>query len=349
MKAIVAHSAKDLRVDTIPDAATPLEGEVRVTLSRGGICGSDLHYYHSGGVGSNIRLQEPMILGHEVSGVVDEVHAPGMGFSKGDKVAVNPSMPCGECRYCRRDMRNQCEDMRFFGSAMRFPHQQGLFRQSITLPAIQLVKLRPDTDLSLAACAEPLAVALNAIRKAGSLLGKRVLVSGCGPIGCLMVMSAIRAGAHEVIGTDLSTQSLQVATQFGAMQTLDMTNPVDIETFNSLKNGKGNIDILFECSGSAQALESAFEVVRPQGMIITVGMGGNVNLPLGLAVTKEICMQGSFRFDSDFELAADLIDRGLVDVSPLVSRVIPMVDAVAAFQLASDRSQAMKVQIDFES
>lgn len=343
MRAVVIHAPEDLRVDEQADAAAPGPGEVRVRIARGGICGSDLHYFHHGGFGT-VRIREPMVLGHEVSGVVAEIGAGIEALRRGDRVAVNPSMPCGTCAYCRRDMRNHCIDMRFAGSAMRYPHQQGLFCESVTLPAGQVVGLSPGTDLSHAACAEPFAVCLHAALQAGPLLGRRVLVAGCGPIGCLAVLAAVRAGAAEIIATDLTRAPLGIAARMGATQTIDLS--ADPDAFEALAAGKGTVDVTFECSGSAKAIQSACAVTRPGGTVVAVGLGGETPMPLGLVVTKELRIVGSFRFDHEFAMAVQLIDRRLVDLSPLVTSVMPMAEAPTAFALASDRARAMKVQLD---
>jgi L-idonate 5-dehydrogenase len=286
-----------------------------------------------------------MVLGHEVAGTVVAVGKAVDNFALNDKVAVNPSMPCNQCSYCRANMRNQCTDMRFFGSAMRFPHQQGLFRQKINLPSEQLVRLRAATSMEHAACSEPLAVCLHAVRQAGPLSGKNVMVSGCGPIGCLTIMAAAHSGAHWITASDLSQPPLDIAVQAGANTVIDVAR--NTGEFQHLAKNKGTQDVIFECSGSPRALAGAFEVVKPGGTIVTVGLGGNGELPLSLAVTKEVKMIGSFRFDPEFRQAAELIDRGMIDVSPLISAVLPFHDAQKAFDLASDRSQSMKVQLDF--
>jgi L-idonate 5-dehydrogenase len=344
MKAVVIHAPHDLRVDEIAQAAPPGPGEVRIAISHGGICGSDLHYFHHGGFGT-VRIREPMALGHEVSGIVAEVGSGVEGIAVGDKVAVNPSRPCGVCEYCRRDMRNQCLDMRFNGSAMRFPHEQGLFRAEVTVPAAQAVRLRPETDLALAAMSEPFAVCLHAIGKAGSLVGKRVLVSGCGPIGCLTIVAAGLAGASEIIATDIAAAPLAVAAAAGATETFDLgADPAALDRY---REGKGQIDVVLECSGAAAALQAACGLVRPRGTIVAVGLGGDAPLPLSQMVAKEINMVGSFRFDEEFRIAADLIDRGRVDLRPLLTGVYPAEDANQAFAHASDKGRAMKVQLQF--
>ncbi len=184
MRAVVIHAPKDLRIDNYPDTV-PGPGEVRVKIANGGICGSDLHYYHHGGFGT-VRIQQPMALGHEIAGVVAAV-GDGVGHLKaGTRVAVNPSKPCGQCLHCREGMRNQCLDMRFMGSAMRNPHVQGGFREYVTVDAPQAVPIAERLSLAEAAMAEPLAVCLHAGKQAGPLLGKRVLITGCGPIGALI-------------------------------------------------------------------------------------------------------------------------------------------------------------------
>lgn len=346
MRAIVAHKPHDLRVEHREAASSPGPGEVRVRIDRGGICGSDLHYYHHAGFGT-VRLKEPMILGHEVAGTVIEVGADVSRVTPGDRAAINPSMPCGRCRYCLAGMRNQCLDMRFFGSAMRFPHMQGLFRDEVTLPAEQLHVVPADLDPGLAACAEPFAVCLHAVASAGSLVGRRVLVSGCGPIGCLAIVAARHAGAQEIVCTDMARAPLDIAGRLGADRAIDLgAEPDALAPFAA---EKGAFDVLFECSGSGAAVAGAFEVVRPRGTIVAVGLGGEPALPLNLAVTKEIALRGSFRFDEEFGWAVGLIAKRAVDLSPLVTDTLPLTQAEEAFRLASDRARSMKVQLAFDA
>jgi L-idonate 5-dehydrogenase len=344
MKAVVIHAPHDLRIDEIAPAAAPAEGEVRVAVSHGGICGSDLHYYHHGGFGA-VRIREPMALGHEVSGIVAAVGAGVTGLAEGDRVAVNPSRPCGVCDYCRRGMANHCLDMRFNGSAMRFPHEQGLFRAEVTVPAAQAIRLSPGADLALTAMSEPLAVCLHAARRAGGLVGKRVLVSGCGPIGCLTVAAARFAGAEEIIATDISAPALAVAARMGAGRAIDLAAAP--EALAPFEEAKGRIDVVFECSGAPPAVLAALRVIRSGGTLVTVGLGPEVAVPMTQIVTRELSVVGSFRFDPEFATAARLIDTGRIDVRPMLTGVLPADEAHAAFELASDKTRAMKVQIAF--
>ena len=342
MKAIVIHAAKDLRIEERA-AGAPGPGEVEVTLATGGICGSDLHYYNHGGFGA-VRLKEPMILGHEVSGRVSALGDGVSGLCIGDLVAVSPSRPCGHCQYCQRGQHNHCENMRFYGSAMPFPHIQGAFREKLVARAEQCVRADGLTP-GEAAMAEPLSVCLHATRRAGELLGKRVLVTGSGPIGSLCVAAARAAGAAEIVVTDLSDSALGFARKVGADRVINTrTDPQALDAYTA---GKGWFDVLYECSGAAAALAGAIPAMRPRSVIMQLGLGGDMTLPVQAMTAKEIDLRGSFRFHEEFPMAVRLMQSGQIDVKPLISHTMELADAQAAFVLAGDRSQAMKVQLSF--
>ncbi|WP_022703632.1 L-idonate 5-dehydrogenase [Pseudorhodobacter ferrugineus] len=341
-KAIVIHAARDLRIEDVPIADIGA-GEVRLRLATGGVCGSDLHYYNHGGFGA-IRLREPMVLGHEVSAYVTELGLGVDGLQVGQLVAVSPSRPCGNCRYCAEGLQNQCLNMRFYGSAMPFPHIQGAFRQDLVAMASQCV---PADGLTAgeAAMAEPLAVTLHATRRAGDILGKRVLVTGCGPIGALSILSARRAGAAEIVATDLSDFTLALAKTVGADRTINTAK--DPEALAEYSANKGYFDVLFECSGAAPALSAGIMAMRPRGVIMQLGLGGDMSLPMMAITAKELDLRGSFRFHSEFATGVGLMQKGLIDVKPLITHTLPLDRAVEAFTVASDRAVAMKAQIAF--
>jgi L-idonate 5-dehydrogenase len=347
MRALVVHAPKDLRADVWRDEA-PGPGQVLVRTAAGGICGSDLHYYNHGGFGP-VRLKEPMALGHEVSGHVAELGAgasdlvPG-GLTVGDLVAINPSRPCGACRYCAEGARNHCLNMRFYGSAMPFPHIQGAFREALLVDAVQCVKAA-GVSAGEAAMAEPLSVALHATRRAGPLLGKRVLVTGCGPIGVLAVLAARRAGAAEVVATDIEDQPLTHAATAGAERTVNVVKEPD--TLAAYGADKGYFDVLYEASGAQAALVAGLGALRPRGVVVQLGMGGDMTLPMMQITGKELELRGSFRFHEEFDLAVEMIAKGLIDVKSLITHTLKFDDAVKAFDLAGDRSQVMKAQITF--
>jgi L-idonate 5-dehydrogenase len=345
MEALVIHSAGDLRIESVPTAELG-PGQVRIRVRNGGICGSDLHYYQHGGFGV-IRVKQPMVLGHEVSGAIEALGDGVTDIAVGERVAINPSHPCGQCRFCQMGLQNHCLDMRYFGSAMRMPHVQGAFRQQIVVNAAQAFKLAPQVSDAEGAMAEPLAVALHAVNRAGSLVGKRVLVTGCGPIGAMMVIAARRAGAAEIVATDVVDQPLRKALQLGADRAINVAT--DGDALAAYSQDKGYFDVLLEASGNQQALRAAFDVLRPRAVLVIAGLSGaETTLPLNTVVGKEFELRGTFRFHEEFGVAVELINKGLVDIKPLVSATLPYRDAGKAFALAADRSQAMKVILDFE-
>jgi L-idonate 5-dehydrogenase len=343
MKAVVIHKAYDLRIEEWA-MGQPGPGEVAIAIRRGGICGSDLHYYRHGGFGV-IRLQEPMVLGHEVAGEIIAVGENVRGLSIGDAVAVNPSRPCGICAYCQKGQQNHCLDMMFYGSAMRMPHVQGAFRQSLVAKATQCHRIAPGISLEVAAFAEPFAVTLHAIVRAGSLANKRILVTGCGPIGALAIVAARVHGAQDIMATDVSDYTLGLARKMGADGTINVSS--GNEKLAEFKANKGHFDVMIEASGNETALRNGLECLKPRGILVQLGLGGDVSMPQNMIVAKEIEIRGSFRFHEEFALAVDLINRSRVDLGELLTDVLPMTEAVKAFDLASDRSRAMKVQIAF--
>lgn len=342
MKAIVLHAAKDLRVeDCAPEPLRP--GHVRVKVEFGGICGSDLHYFNHGGFG-HIRVREPIILGHEVSGRVVEAAQDADGMSVGDRVAVSPSRPCRACRFCDAGVFNQCLNMRFYGSAMPMPHIQGAFREELMAKASQCHVIAPDTPAELGAFAEPLAVVLHALNRAGDVAGKRVLITGGGPIGQLVLLAARHQGAAETVLTDPLGPARAMAERLGATQALDA---MDADWTRPFEAEKGQFDVMFECSGAEPAFLQGLQVLRPRGTLVQVGLGGDIRLPQTLIVAKEIEMRGAFRFHEEFADAVTLINEGALDLRALLTDQFPVDDAVSAFTLAGDRARAMKVQLDF--
>ncbi len=343
MTAVVIHAAHDLRVE--PHAAPdPGPGEVRIRIGRGGICGSDLHYYHAGGFGT-VRVKQPMVLGHEAAGTVEAIGPGVTHVAPGDDVAVNPSLPCGACAQCLAGRPIHCTEMRFLGSAMRMPHVQGAFRSAFTCEAARAVKLPPGLSVERAAFAEPLSVCLHAASQAGPLLGARVLVTGAGPIGVLCVAVARLAGAREIVATDLVPEPLGIARAMGA----DRTHALQAEpdALAAYAAGKGHFDVAFEASGAGAALVGALAAIRPGGTVVQVGVGGEASVPLSALVAREARLVGTFRFHAEFAHAVEVLAAGRLDPTPMLTEVVPAAEAVRAFDLASDRRRAMKVQLAF--
>jgi L-idonate 5-dehydrogenase len=335
------YDKHDLHVETI-DVPEPGPGEVRLRMAAGGICGSDLHYYHDGGFGA-VRVREPIILGHEMAGHVESVGEGVTGLTLGTLVAVNPSLPCNACKFCLAGEPQHCLDMHFLGSAMRMPHEQGGFREWLLADARRCVPMRQGVTAGEAACTEPLSVCLHALNQAGPVAGKRVLVSGSGPIGVLAVAVARLAGAREIIATDVQDEALSVARAMGATRTVNVAR--DAAALEPEKADKGQIDAVFECSGSAAAIASDLAVLRPRGTMVQVGLAGEATVPLSTLVAKEIVWRGTQRFHPEFAWAAELISTRRIDVRPMISATYPIAEAEAAFQLASDRARACKVHL----
>ncbi|MFJ4272222.1 L-idonate 5-dehydrogenase [Streptomyces coelicoflavus] len=346
MPGCVIHGAGDLRVEDVP-SPVPGPGEALVAVRYGGVCGSDLHYWRHGGVG-DFRLREPMLLGHEVVGTVVAYGSPDTAGpagrprpAAGASVAVHPATPCGVCPECVDGRRNVCRDTRYLGSAARFPHVQGGFAGRIVVPAEQLRALPAGLDPRRGALAEPLSVALHAVRRAGDLTGRHVLVTGAGPIGCLVVAAAKAAGAARVTVTDLLPAALEYARAAGADTLVRADDPDD-------SGWPGEVDTAVEASGVAAGLDTCLRLVRRGGVVVQLGMlpPGQSPFPGNLVVSREIELRGAFRFDGEFDDALRLLAAESA-FDALVSAVVPVRDAASAFELAADRSRSCKVLLDF--
>ncbi|MET9531976.1 L-idonate 5-dehydrogenase [Streptomyces sp. NPDC006649] len=339
MRGCVIHGAGDLRVEELPE---PVAGPGRavVAVRYGGVCGSDLHYWRHGGVG-DFLLSEPMVLGHEVVGTVVAYGEGADGPAPGTQVAVHPATPCGACPECLDGRANVCRDTRYLGSAARTPHVQGGFAARIAVPAGQLRALPAGLGLRRAALAEPLSVALHAVRRAGPVEGRHVLVTGAGPIGALVVAALRAAGAAAVTVTDLLPRALEFAAAAGATTLVRAGDPAD-------PGLPDEVDTAIEASGSAAGLDTCLRSVRRGGAVVQLGM-----LPPGmspfagnLVVSREIELRGALRFDVEFDGAIELLARE-DSFDALVSAVVPVEQAVEAFALAADRSRSCKVLLDF--
>ena len=278
MKTCVLYGPKDLRIEERP-VSEPQPGFVRLRMGGVGICGSDLHYYHIGRVG-NAVVREPMILGHELSGVVDAIGPGVSGLVPGQKVIINPTDECGTCGYCRSGHQNLCPDLRYYGSAARTPHVQGIMVEYPMVQARQCVAVSDAMPLDQAACVEPLAIALHAVARAGNLLGKRVFVSGVGPVGCLIAAVARLNGAASVAVSDMEEFPLSVAVKLGADAVFKATDP----TLADLANG---CEACFEASGSVGGMNTCLRSAAPGGTVVHVGFLGEEEVAYPINTTTE--------------------------------------------------------------
>ena len=224
-----------------------------------------------------------------------------------------------------------------------------MFRDRIAIGARQCHVIAPGISMAAAACAEPLAVCLRALGRAedrvGDLKGKRVLVTGAGPIGALCAALAAKAGAAEVVVTDLQDATLAVARKMGATATVNVRT--DGGALEPWLADKGQFDLTFECSAAAPAIRQAIAATRPMGTIIQVGVTGDTPIPLNMLVGKEIGLIGTHRFDAEFGQAVALINKGALPLDQMVTQSFPLEDAGAAMAAAADRSRSVKVQLVF--
>jgi L-idonate 5-dehydrogenase len=332
------HAKEDLRIETA-DEPTIAAGQVLIRLGAGGICGSDLHYYFEGRNGSFV-VREPLIPGHEASGVVARIGAGVTRVKVGDKIAVSPSHACGHCDYCREGRENLCRNMRFLGSASLYPHVQGMFCEYFVMGERQCYPVTGNVSLGEIAFAEPLAVGLHGVNRAGDLLGKNVLVTGGGTIGCLTVIAARLAGATSVTVSDVLDRPLATARAVGASRTIRGDKDADALA-------SPQFDVAFEASGSFAALKACVAATKRGGTIVQIGTLPHEPLPFVVneIMSKELDFKGAFRWGIEFDWAVEYIASGRVDVKPLLSGQFPLKDAVKAFELAKDKTQSTKVQL----
>ena len=334
------HGAEDLRIEEVP-CPQPGPDQALVKMGAAGICGSDMHYFRDGQIGK-FKIQEPLIPGHEASGVIASLGANVTGLKEGQRVAINPSHPCGTCSRCREGRENLCDSMFFLGSASVFPHAQGMFREYFLISAKQCIPVSNQVSLEELALSEPLSVGLHAVNRAGNLCGKKVLISGSGTIGCMVLLAAKLDGAEQVTMVDVLEEPLSIARKIGADQTL-CVKPSAAPSPELLNE----FDVAFEVSGAASALGNCIELVRRGGTIVQVGTlpVEGVHLFANQILVKELDIRGSMRFGNVFSRAVRLLETQRLNVKPILTGRFPIAEAAKALQLAFDKTVSMKVQI----
>ncbi|MGR5143178.1 L-idonate 5-dehydrogenase [Photobacterium sp. DNB23_23_1] len=339
-KALVLTDAKTTRVEQRKPRSLDSK-EVRVRLGSAGICGTDLHYYQDF-ANAGFLLQNPLVLGHEASGTIVELGSDVNGLKVGEKVAITPVMNCGECENCRSGNSNTCTNKRFPGSATTIPHIDGFFREYFEVEARCCRKLPQSAELDKIAFVEPAACALHGVERAGDLIGRRVLVTGAGPIGTLAATMAKVSGAAEVVVSDLTDESLAIASQMGADKVINIRH-TSVEDF--IKEN-GEFDIAIEASGATSAYVSCLTGVKKQGTVVQLSVLAEKepNLPANLIMLKELTLKGAFQFNGEFDRALALISLGRIDLTPMLSGQFKFEEASKAFDIAKDRSKSMKVQ-----
>jgi L-iditol 2-dehydrogenase len=341
--AAVLHGVGDMRVQAWPAPPPPGPHEVTVAIKCVGICGSDVHYWTHGSIGPFV-VRKPMVIGHESSGVVEVVGSAVTHLSPGDRVAIEPGVPCSACAQCRAGAYNLCPDMRFFAT----PPVHGSLARRVTHAAAFCHKLPDGVTLEEGALCEPLAVGVHAATRAGVSGGHRVLVTGAGPIGLVCMQVAKAFGAVHVTMTDVNTDRLVFARAHGADAVVAVQGLSVADAAAAVKAAAGGpVDAVMECCGISSALQTAIAAAAPRAALALVGMGADsVALPLLEASVREVDLRPIFRYRHAYPTAIALLAAGKVDVKPLVSHRFEMTaEGVAAgFTLARDGSDnAIKV------
>jgi len=340
MRAIVSTGARKLQVTEHPEPH-PAPGEVTVRVEFGGICGSDLHYHSHGANGAAV-IREPLTLGHEIAGVVGSAGPDVNRDVVGRRVVVHPATPCPPAGCADGQGLNRLPSGTYLGSAAHFPHTQGGFTDRIVVRADQLRFLDDSVPARRAALAEPLAVALHAVSQAGAdFRGRDVLISGAGPIGCLAVAGARRAGARSITVTDLHPAPLDIAMSVGAGFAL---------LLGSAEVPAAAFDVVIEASGSPAALNTALKAVRDGGTVVQLGIlpPGPHAIDLGQLITREVTLRGSQRFDVELDAAVELLSRA-PELDAIITHVFAPDEFAEAFETAADSSRSCKVLLDFSA
>jgi L-idonate 5-dehydrogenase len=343
MQAAIWHGRKDLRVQEWKQPGVG-PGFVLVRVRRAGICGSDLHYFEHGYCGS-FRPTGPFVLGHELCGVVERLGEGVTEVARGDRVVVNPARACGVCEYCRAGRGNLCRHTVMLGSASTTPSTDGAFAEWVAVRAEQCHLLPPEMDEGLGALMEPLAVAVHAIKRAGGVAGRRVLVVGGGPIGVLVMLAARAYGAVPVVLSDVLAGRRSCAMALGADAVLD---PAEVDLPDRVRQWAGDgFDVIFEASGVPAALRQAITLARPGATLVQIGTlpPGDVALALNQIMARELQYVGSFRYGNVFDECIRLTQTGRVALGTLVSQVFPLEAMNEAMAAAAGRDGVLKVQI----
>jgi L-iditol 2-dehydrogenase len=332
-RAAVLYGVKDLRVREWP-TPSPRPGELLVEVRSVGVCGSDVHYYQHGRIGHFV-VEEPLVLGHEASGVVVAA-GPGADAGRvGQRVALEPGVPCGRCRQCRAGRYNLCPDVRFFAT----PPVHGAFARYVAINGDFAHPVPSNLDDDEAALVEPLSVGVWAARRARLAGGERVLVTGAGPVGLVAAQVAAALGAAEVIVTDVNPRRLAVAADLGATTTIDLNRagiPADL-----------GADALLECSGAPQALVDGITALAPSATAVAVGMGpsADATVPLQLIQNRELVLTGTFRYANTYPTAIALAASGRVRLAPLVTGRFGLDQAELALTAAATDPTAVKAVV----
>jgi L-iditol 2-dehydrogenase len=307
MRASVLTGIGDVTVEERP-VPTPQAGEVLVRIGSVGVCGSDVHYYDHGRIGPYV-VDRPLVLGHEAGGEVAQLGTEVNRLQLGQRVSIEPGVPCRSCEQCLSGRYNLCPDVRFFAT----PPYDGAFCEYVVMPETFVHPVPDNVSDDAAGLIEPLSVGIWACRRGQVAPGARVLITGAGPIGLVCVQAALAYGAAEVVVSDVNAHRLALATELGATSVVDASQA-------ELSSTGFEPDVLLECSGNGRATTEAIRTMSRAGRVVLIGMGGNeLTLPLSYVQDRELVITGAFRYANTWPTAISLVASGRVDLDALVT------------------------------
>lgn len=344
IKAAVMHGVDDVRIEEV-DFPQMKAGEVLIKMKSAGVCGSDVHYYKHGKIGSYI-VSQPMILGHECAGEIVEVASDVKNFKPGDRVAVEPGYTCRKCVYCKTGRYNLCSDVIF----MATPPIDGAYIEYVAWPADFVFHLPDNMTYDHGALMEPLAVGMHAVRRSRLKPGEPVLVLGAGTIGLVTILSAKAAGAGEIIVADLEDVRLNMAQKLGATRIINAGQENVLEVIKDLTHGFG-VEVVYETAGSVPTTQQTIDLAARGGRIVWVGLAGEDRFPIPVlqAIDKELDIMGIFRYANVYPYAIQLVSTGRMNIDPLVTHRFNLENVSEALEVAHERRDgAVKVMVDIE-
>ncbi|KAH6609470.1 d-xylulose reductase a [Trichoderma cornu-damae] len=340
----VLNKAGDVTFEERPKPSIPDPNSVLVAVNYTGICGSDVHYWVDGAIGSFV-VQAPMVLGHESAGTVVEVGSAVKGLKPGDRVALEPGYPCRRCSFCRGGKYNLCPDIVFAAT----PPHHGTLTGLWAAPADFCYKLPDTVSLQEGALIEPLAVAVHVVKQAQIQPGQSVVVMGAGPVGILCAAVAKAYGATKVVSVDIVQSKLDFAKSFSSTHSYvpqRISPEENARAIRELADLPAGADAVIDASGAEPSIQASLHVVRTGGTFVQGGMGkSEITFPILAMCTKEVTVRGSFRYGAgDYELAIELVRTGRVDVKKLITGVVGFKQAEEAFQKVK-AGEAIKILI----
>jgi L-iditol 2-dehydrogenase len=345
MKAMVLTGIRKMEMQELPTPAIKESTDVLIKMKVVGVCGSDVHYYTKGKIGSQV-VKYPFPVGHEGAGEVVEVGKGVTHVKPGDRIAIEPAMPCGECDQCKVGRPHTCRKLRFLGC----PNQaNGCLTEYIVMPEGSCFPIPDSMTFTEAAISEPLAIGLYAVNQSIPLKDTTVGIMGFGPIGMSVLLSAQAKGATKIIVTDLVEERLQMAKDCGASWT---GNPEKEEVVAAIKKIEPLLlDVVFECCGKQEAIDQAVEMLKPGGKLMVIGIPefDRWSFPVDQMRHKEICVQNVRRQNHTLEETLELMETGKIDVSKMATHRFPYSKTKEAFDLVTEyRDGVMKAMVVFE-